>query len=239
MDSEKNSHSRLVGEIRRKVSSYRAANFAAVLGTKEAFRQSQQWPGFAEAFDSWHSALWRWVDEQTPPDLVERLNGTKHDWETLCPQATPEERQHDEEVWRQEYLLRRTWFLSGLKSDKAQDPAWYEWWGRGLCSNIAGQLGDDQVHQALAQMKQRKPARDQGDRQLKYGLLFSWIAGCLWAVTTNGVAAFLQAKLPRSVKGAYDEKTISDAQRSLKLHRLARPNYWGFRGEPPQLVPLR
>jgi hypothetical protein len=141
------------------------------------------------------------------------------------------------ETIRQQYLEHRALFLWEMAGIEATDPNTFRTALHDM--RMAQHIGDDTFFRALARQKQQKPTKDRGDRRLKYLLLLNWIAGCLWAFTTDGIAALLNERYPRTGEKLYHPKTISDAWRGLKLYHLRRPPYWGLAGQPPRLVPLR
>ena len=185
---------------------------------QEVFLQSQSWEGYERACDSWHNALWGWVDQETPANVVRKVEV----W-------------HGSEQSRQAYLLNRAFFLLVMHGPEAEDPETYQRFLEEM--RLSEKIGDASFFRELAKQKQRQPTKDKGDRRLKYLLLLCWIPACLWAVTTDGIAAFLQARYPRSNGEPYHPKTISDAWRELNLYRLPRPLWWGLTGQPPNLVP--
>jgi hypothetical protein len=143
------------------------------------------------------------------------------------------------EQTRQEHLQQWALFRLSMRGPEAKDPATYDMFFNDM--RFAHQIGDSTWEnpwfKELAKQKQRKPTRGVGNRRLKYHLLFCWIPGCLWASLPEGVAVFLNAHYPRSSNKQYDNKTILDARRELKLYRSPKPLGWGLAGTPPRLVP--
>jgi hypothetical protein len=142
------------------------------------------------------------------------------------------------EQTKQEHLVQHALFDLAMTGPEAEDPVTYDDFANDIC--IASRIGDMSFSKRLAEQKQRHPTKDQGDRRLKYQLLYFWVPGCLWAFSTDGVAAFLDldSRYPRSA-GPYNGKTIPDARRDLKLYRSPKPLWWGVQRHPPSLVGLR
>jgi hypothetical protein len=225
----------LTAEVRHFLSRRLVQRVVGGLGTKEIFFQSQSWGGYNRACDSWHNAFWNWVDHETPAELVERLKGLQID-NVKLPCTESEKKSWLLEQTRQDYLQQRAVFLLALRGPEAGDPETYKMFLDDM--NVADRIGDNSYFAELAKQKQRKPTKDKGNRRLKPQLLMLWIPGCLWAFSTDGVAEFLNAQYPRSGNGCYNNKTISDACRDLKLYRTPKPLWWGISGKPPRLIPL-
>lgn len=210
----------LTAEARQFLSRRFIERTVALFGMQEVFMQSMSWKGYERACDSWHNALWGWVDQETPANVARKVEA----W-------------HGSEQSRQEYLLNRAFFLLVMHGPDAEE---WETYQRFLGEvRLSEKIGDDTFFRGLAKHKQRKPSKDKDDRRLKYLLLLCWIPGCLWAFTTEGVAEFLQARYPRSQGQPYHPKSISDACRDLKLYRSPLPLWWGMSAPPPRLVSLR
>lgn len=229
----------LTAKVRLHLSHLFIERLAKMYGMEKILAQSQSWEGFARAFRSWHQAQWRQVDEETPSEVVSKvvkaLQVDEVPWSKAPTLHPTEERPFIVETIRQQYIQHRALFLWAMDGIEATDPDTYR---RSLHDmRMAERVGDDTFFRALARQKQQKPTRDRGDRRLKYLLLLNWISGCLWAFTTDGIAALLQARYPRTEDKPYHPKTISDAWRDRKLYRLPKPLWWGIAGQPPQLVP--
>lgn len=233
----------LTAEVKQFLSRRLIQRVVSGLGMKEIFFQSQSWEEYERACDSWHDAYWKWIDQETPGELVEQLRGLQIDnakvpaivWSKL-PCAGSEKKAWLLEQTRQEILQDRAVFCLAMRGPEAKDAQTYEMFLDDM--KVAAQIGDKMIFKALARQKQQKPAKDKGDRRLKPQLLMLWIPGCLWAFTTDGVAQFLNAHYPRTGNKLYNSKTIADAQRDLGLHRLQKPLWWGIAGKPPRLVPM-
>lgn len=239
-------------EVRQYLSQRLIQKMVYAPGMKEIFSKSQSWKGYDSACDSWHVAFWSWVDKETPGGGPEQF---EVNWKLLnifdlekwarqqgvdlsklpCPAA--DRKVFLLELSRQEYLQRLALFALLMRGPEAKDPKTYQMFSDD--SRVANQIGDRSFFAFYARQKHIKRAKDTGDRRLKHLLLLSWIPGCLWAFTTDGVAQFLNAHYPRSGNKLYNNKTISDACRNLKLCRSRSPLYWGLTGSPPRLVPLR
>lgn len=222
--------------------SYRFADrLAGLYETREILAQSRSWKAFTRAFESWHRARWRQVDKDTPPDIVAKVvkafQVEQVPWSHAQNPPPEEERPFMVETIRQQYIQHRALFLWTLNGVEATDPETYRDISHSL--QMAERVGDDAFCVALARQKQQKPTKDRGDRRLKHLLLINWISGCLWAFNTDGIAALLQDRYPRTENKPYHPKTISDAWRDLDLYRLPKPLWWGIAGQPPRLVPLR
>jgi hypothetical protein len=224
------------------------------LGMVKVFNQSQTRDGYSRACDSWHSAYWKWVDDKIPAQTVQRWQALQPNWSRVSPAdvaaqvqaqipgfelpaAESERKRWVEEFFRQEHFQQISLFQLAMRGPEATDPKTYDLFARNIW--IASEIGDATFSGQLATQKRRKPTRDIGNRRLKPQLLVHWIPGCLWAFTTDGVAQFLDRFHPRLGSKLYDNRTISDACRALKLYRLPWPLWWGISGTPPSLQPLR
>jgi len=227
----------LTAEVRLFLSRRSADTQAKLYEMEAVYTQSQSWKGFSRAFRSWHDSRWAAVDQETPPDVVEKFKAISVDWQKASELCLEQDRPRVFEVIRQQYLIRRALFLWTMGGIEATDPDTYDRFLRDM--EKAKRIGDHTYAEALAQQKQQKPTKNKGNRRLKYYLLLNWIPCCLWAFTTDGIAALLNERYPRTGKTLYHPKTISDAWRGLKFYHLRRPLYWGITGQPPRLVPLR
>jgi hypothetical protein len=233
----------LTDRVRHFLSRRLIQRVASGSGTKEAFSQSQSWEGYDRACNSWHNAYWKWVDHEAPAELVARLKGLQIEfakvpataWSEL-PCAESEMKSWLVEQTRQEILQDKAVFRLAMRGPEAGDPETYKMFLDDM--KVAALTGDNTYFAELAKQKQRKPAKGKGDRRLKPQLLMLWVPGCLWAFSTGGVAEFLNAQYPRSGNGRYNNKTISDACRDLRLYRSPKPLWWGTSGKPSCLVPL-
>jgi len=233
----------LTAEVRHFLSCRLIKRVAEGLGMLGVFSKSQSWEGYERACDSWHDAYWNWIDKEAPGELVGRLKGLQIDyarvpattWSEL-PCAESEKKSWLIETTRQEILQDRAVFCLAMRGPEAGDPETYKMFLDDV--KVAGQIDDNTCFAEIAKQKQRKPTKDKGDRRLKPQLLMLWVPGCLWAFSTDGVVEFLNAQYPRSGNGRYNNKTISDAYRDLKLYRSPKPLWWGTSGKPPCLLPL-
>jgi hypothetical protein len=227
---------KLIADARQFLSGVFVKRIVSFRGMEEIFATSQSWNGYERAFQSWHHARWAWVDKETPAEVVSKVQALRQvDWSQI--DSTPEEtKEWKLEVYCQQYRAQRLIFLLYMKGREATNPDTYI--THLPVMNVAARIGDDAIFQALAQQKQRKPTKDQGDRSLKGQLLLHWMSGCLWAFTNDGIAAFLHDLYSRPGGVAYHSQAISAAHRGLKLYHLPTPLYWGVTGSPPRLVPL-
>jgi hypothetical protein len=226
----------LPAKVRLNLSEVFIESVAKVHEMEKLLVESRSWSGFPHAFESWHTARWEAVDQVTPPELAAKLVTAIQIEEIQWSESPflPAQRPFILETIRQEYLQHRALFLRAMAGVEATDLNTYRLFSNRM--RMAEKVGDETFLRELARQKQRKPTKDKGDRSLYDLLLLQWIAGCLWAFSTDGIGAFLQDLYPR--KKPYNAKTISDAWRDLKLHRLQRPLYWGVAGRPPRLIPL-
>jgi len=216
----------LVPETRKTISLAVCQRNADFHGTTEMFARSQKFPDWQAAFDSWHTALWRWVDEETTPELASGVQSAQFNWLKIKPDAPAQDQQWDSEAARQGALLKLAVEVAGLRFAEAGNPEWYKAFA--FENWIAAEVGDLTIAAKLAGMKQRKESRDKGDRQLKYALLSSWIGGCLWTLETQAVAEFLQRQFQRSETfekartAQYHTDTIRKKRAELKLYKRER-----------------
>lgn len=208
---------------------------------QKIFFQCQSLEGYDLACESWHEAYWRWIDQQTPRELSTRLDGLQIDWARLhgfdwsrlpCPGDL--KKRWLLEQSRQEMLEQFAVFQLAMRGPEAAEAKTYELFLDDM--RVARRIGADVYLQELAKQKQRKPSKDKGDRRLRALLLLYWIPACLWALTTEGIAKFLQE---RCGVRAYHLKSIRRACRSLKLFHTPKPTWGGIKGTPPQLIPRR
>ena len=232
----------LTAQVRHCLSRRLVCRVVEGLGVQEIFFQSQSWEGYDLACERWQSAYWNWIDQQTPPELSKHLDGLQIDWSRLrgfgwskLPCSDDLKKPWLLEQSRQEMLEQYAVYHLAMSGPEAAEAETYNLFLDDM--RVARQIGVDVYIKELAKQKQRKPSKDKGDRRLKSQLLLFWIPGCLWAFTTDGIAAFLQDRYPRTGNKTYHPKTVSDAWRDLKLYRLPKPLWWGIAGQPPKLVP--
>lgn len=234
----------LIAEVRLYLSRRFIQRIVHIHGLLPIFDHSQCWEGYVPAVDSWHNAYWHWVDRTAPPDLLDSLQNLRiecrrvppHIWTSL-PCDENEKPAWLAELTRQEMLLRYAVFRMAMSSGDATSPETYRHFADDLA--VANRVGAMALFEQIAQQRQRHPTRDSNDRRLKASLLMLWIPGCLWALTTDGIAAFLNEHYPRSRNGCYHSRAITRARADLKLYRPPKPLWWGIRGVPPELVSLR
>src|SRR5262245_25247561 len=257
MSTKNKSAQDLTTTVRANLSRQFAALEANAFAMAQLFQQSQSWEGFDRAFRRWHDARWKWVDEQTPADVVAKLKALPVDWSKLpskteeskqlitpkdtffrpkVPPDTKENKEWSLETFRQQYLLRRAIFLTAMSWPDAARPETYRIFLDVMRNE--DRLGDGSVFEALAKQKQRKPTKSHGGRHLKYRLLKDWIGGCLWAFTTEGIAAFLHMRYSGEGVGKYHLKKILDCRRVLKLFLLTRAKFSGVSDVPSHHLPL-
>jgi hypothetical protein len=217
-----------------------ATGLAQDAGRSEAFQSSKAWPGYQDAFASWGQAFWIWVDAQVKP-------GTEQAWRAKLLENrgrfspaidyTVHARDEHLEQYLQTYLVRRAYFMGGLRHRRDTDYAWFK--GFGFYFFIAQLIDDDTIFEALARLTTRKPSRDAGKRSLRFWLLIQWIPACYWAMMNN----FIQTDLvwPDSSQSSgrtpeYSEGRIKNAISELRLWRPPKPLYWGF-DRKGQIVP--
>jgi hypothetical protein len=208
--------------------------------------ESQRLPGYVEACESWQKAYWRWVDKTAPFPLVDAVARFEIDWSQIdatriprAPTSDDEQKPWWSEQLRQESLQRTALFELAMKGPEASDPETYKLFFPDF--QLAEQIGVNWYFELIARQKQRKPTKDKGDRRLAPQLLLLWIPGCLWAVTWDGMAQFLQTWYPRSQGGLgkdqgghYHTKHISDMCHEVGLIRAPKPHWREISGDPPQ-----
>lgn len=220
---------------------------------REVFYQSQSWQGYERACESWHTAFWKWVDQEIPADFIKSLridwsrvrqfdwkvwtSRRNFDWSRL-PCSVADRKRFLVEMSLQEYLLEDAAFRYFMRGADAAEPETYKQFLAHIVT--AGKIGDDRPFKALAQQKQRKPRKaikqerpEAEDRRLKYLLLSWWIPGCLWALTAKGIRQFLQDHcdvIP------YHLRSIRRAWKELKLFHVTKPAWKGVKGTPAQLI---
>jgi hypothetical protein len=206
---------------------------------QELFLQSQSWDRYDLACESWHSAYWSWIDQQTPPELSKHLDGLQIDWSRLhgfdwskLPCSDDQKKLWLLEQSRQEILEQYAVYRLAMCGPEATEKETYDLFLDDM--RVARQIGVDVYIKELAKQKQRKPSKDRGDRRLKALLLLYWIAGCLWALTAEGIGQFLQ---DRHHVRPYHPKVIRRAYGQLKLSHTPRPFWKGIKGTPPQVIP--
>jgi hypothetical protein len=250
--SNRKSTKRLIESVRVYLSRRFVQRVVSDHGMAAIFFQSQSWPGYQHAFDSWHRAFWNWIDNETPAQAIQQWKAFQFNGSSTSPAAVAariraegfelpvgkgEEKQWIEELFRQEHFQSISVFQLAMRGPEATDSMTYDLFARSIL--IASEIGDDTFTKEFARQKNRKPTKGKSDRRLKSQLLVCWIPGCLWAFTTGGISQFLNHHYPRSGNKPYDHKTISDARRALNLYRSSRPLWWGMEGTPPCLKPLR
>jgi hypothetical protein len=214
-----------------------ALGAATDAGREQHFHQSQRWQGYWEAFDSWANAMWQWVDSEVSPELESAWRAKLL---AECGRFSPvsdftaSASEHDMEHYLQSYLVRRAYFLGGLRHKKESDPNWFKAFG--FYFFIASLLDDDFLFRELARLTQRKTSQKQlGKRSLQFWIRFFWIPGCFWAITNDGIIDYLNWQNPNL---GYDQRSIRNEISKLKLWRPVKPLYWGFTHNG-QLFPLR
>jgi hypothetical protein len=241
----------LTADVRQFLSRHLIERAVRGLEIGNVFRQSQSWEGYNRAWDSWHSAFWKWIDDTTPAKTTQKWKTFQFNWSKISPAdiinglrtrglpltvAENEKTQWAEEYFRQSAFQRLLIFQTAMRGPEARDPKTIDSAAWDIL--IASQIGDTAYSERLAKQQQRKPTKNKGDRRLKPQLLLYWIPGCLWAFTNDGIAAFLNDLYPRSGKVASRSQVISNAHRNLKLHHSPTPSYWGVTGSPTHLVSL-
>jgi hypothetical protein len=208
--------------------------FAAALARKCAtdfqrlndFEQELREQGFDDAAKKYSHALWRWVMEQTPDDLLVKIN-------ELTPShfkfPDDDDSWHDITVDKLHYLYSRALFLTGLQYEKAHDAKWYRSFAHEFF--VADKLADMEVFEALAAFKQRRRFKKEIHREqtaawghLKYNVLRAWLAGGLWKLPNDGERAERLNRLLglQSKQDRISEKGFKTARERLKLVSLLR-----------------
>ena len=243
----------MIEDVRVVLSRRLISNTLSRFGTNEIFLQSQTWEGYNPACEAWHQAFWEWVDKEMPSEAVKKLKN----WPDDCSKSQQVSTSQLAEIGfkelpingedrtllfleflRQDMAQQFALFVLGRRSSEASNPAFYDSFSDDIAKASKVGFAVDTYWKEIANLTARKPAKGEGDRQLKYQLLYYWIRGCLWAFKSDGIGAFLDSRNPRSEGKPYGDKTISDACRELKLYRPTKPLWWGVAGNPPRLQEL-
>jgi hypothetical protein len=223
-------------ETRRKILAELATKFAQDLHALSAYEASREWPGFESAYASWEAAVWLWVAMDVDASIENKWRKTllekRGSFSATSDYSKPAE-VADIEHYLQSYLLRRCYFLSGLRHKRSADPDWFKSFG--FYFYLAQQLGDDKIFSELARLTTRKKSQDAGKRQLQFWLLLFWVPGCFWALSTDGMVARLQWK---DGELKYSSGTVRNVILRLRLWRPTKPLYWGLNNHD-ELTPLR
>jgi hypothetical protein len=224
---------------------------SAFHGLSDIFRQSQSWFGYDHAYDCWHSAYWRWVDDETPAQAVQQWNAFQFNCSNMTsgdivthigadgielPPDEDERKQWIKEYFGQEYFQCLSIFKLAMGGPSATDPESIKSFAAQMY--IARKIGDAAYSEQLARQPQRTPCQDKGGRRLPPLLLVHWIPCCLWAFTNEGIAAFLNHLSASPDSEPYRSQAISQTHHKLKLYHAPKPFYWGFAGTPLYLLPL-
>lgn len=219
-------------EVRRPILAGVARGLARDNKRENAFKDSQMWQGYQNAYVSWERAIWSWIDAGVTCETEERwravLLGKKESFSPASDYSVAASVK-DMEHYLQTYLVRRAYFLGGLRHRKEGDPAWFKDFS--FYVHVAGLLNDNEVFSELARLTRRKPSRDQGRRSLRLWLLWLWVPGCMWALTNDGMAALLVWSDDASSDGqtkVYSEGSIKNMISDLNLWRPVKPLFWGF-----------
>lgn len=160
--------------------------FAQSFSRDVALDAEMRLPGFRDAFNDYHAALWRWVLRFNPPEVTALLDNPKllvtriDPGDKIC--RTPL-RSHF--VLRNSYLLGRALYLAGLRVGQGFQPSHVQYVTS--LGPIAAEIGD--LH-LLNQVRQRRhgstpKAGHEVNRRLKYCLLETWIAGGVWHLNSR------------------------------------------------------
>jgi len=157
------------------------ANSARDWGVLEVFERSQNWPGFQQAWDSWLSAMERWIRRQVAPVLGE----------ASTPQITVRQ-------WHERLFLAR------IEAGRGDDPEWFKAFAPDIF--LAAARGDVGFFARFAQTQRRKP----DPRDLQWHLLNGWIAAALWTATHPACANFIfkRSQFRHGTRGSVREAGI-------------------------------
>lgn len=234
----KNNPGKLKTEVRRDLPTGISLGWAKDAGMEKRFLelQTEHPQEYRAAFDSWADAMWRWIDEGVPPELESewraKLLAERARFSPVSDYTAPAS-EHDIEHYLQSYLVRRAYFLAGLRHKKEGDPNWFKAFG--FYFYIASLLEDDILFGELARLTQRKTSQKQlGKRSLRFWILYLWVPGCFWAMMNDGITAYLR----RKANAPYSERSITNAISELKLWRPFPPLYWGI-GSNGLFIPVR
>jgi len=133
-------------------------------GLGEVFEQSNKWPGFDEAWDSWCKAMEAWIRKRSPV-----LGQSQR-------RSIPVRR------WRENL------FLSGIEMGGGDDAESYKSYADEIFQ--AAKCGDVEFFNRLTCLRRRKPKTG----LLAEHVLFAWIAAALWTATAKACADFVFKK---------------------------------------------
>jgi hypothetical protein len=239
-------------EIRRDMISSYALDLAEQAGEQKHFLESQAWPGYDKAFQSWADSIWRWIDSGISAE-TENLWRQKL-WATFAKTSPNDNDKQaalkDYERGIQEHIFKRAEFMDGLRHKKEGDSNWFK--QVAYVFYCASLIDDDKVFEELARLTSRKSSQSvKGRRSLRGWLLRLWIPGCFWAMTNAGISKQICIYASRKQKERFGTTTDSDILRysegriknvisELKLWRPSKPLYridenghWIFRRQSP------
>jgi len=201
-------------DARREVTWRRLMLNAKRLDCEKQFEQDQGRKNYPAAFLDYHNALWKRVEQQTPREVIDRLREAGF----VLPD-TPEN-QANISVALHEYMLWRAIFVAGMKAGEGFNPDHYRHFSQ--LAQVADRIDDDKVFRIAAQRRWNaktakvQEGRTQMERQTKYCLLISWVAGGLWCKASRAEQMVVLRKLwPTMPK--YTPEAISTAQKRLGL----------------------
>lgn len=227
-----------IGRARDYLGRRLALRAAEILETNDMLLKSQNWPEYGSVFEAWHKAFWLWVDENTPPQAVEHLNGRTIPWTEGLPTAAsqlasmgfqnPPSNEDDAkrllwEIMCQERYQLFALFRLGDRGPEGRDPKFHSsFFAEAHLANELG-IGEFTYGKVYAERTGKKRSEDHGDRRLKEQLLYCWIPCVLWACPIEDILRVLNSRYPRSQNAAYTRTAISKAYPKLKLLRSKKP----------------
>jgi hypothetical protein len=174
---------RSAADARREVTYLELQKFAILLDRQQPFEEDEQRKDYPAAFVNYHHALWRWVWQYIPDGLTDKINNARF----RLPD-TPENAANIC-VSMHRYLLWRAVFLAGMKAAEGFKTGHYQYLAEHAKTAIL--LGDTAIFDSAKQRawNARKAkvqhGRTEAERQLKYALLISWLAGGLWRASSR------------------------------------------------------
>ncbi|MGO9202443.1 MAG: hypothetical protein ACLQM8_18110 [Limisphaerales bacterium] len=209
--------------------------FVGYLNRSAALDTERKLPGFQAAFANYDAALWRWVDELTPPELPALLDNPKALVERTEDTAVPPRSIGDVQVidlrplvlhrrplrdhfvLRANYLLSRALYVGGLKAGLGFEPAHAQGYLPAILP-IADTIGDKALFDKVRQHRHGGTPKlgHATNRLLKYDLIDSWLAGRLWHMASRAqqIAAL---KIYHPDHPAISSDALLIAQRRLGL----------------------
>jgi hypothetical protein len=139
-------------------------DLAQSFGTADVWQQSQTWPNFTKAWESWRAAFYNW---QCQPRRFPDLRG----------QAL------------NRYLWEQQQFLANLRLGRGSNSDFYK--AHDFFLFTAARLGDVEFFQQFAKIKR---SRKNDPRLVQFHVMTQWMPMGLWSCQQRAVAKILQEK---------------------------------------------